>query len=158
MSFQKLSVAVIVVAVVAFLLDYLFYGIIMGGDMTAEGMREEPNFVWMIISYFIFAIPFVYLYSRAFDGHSSKVMSGLKFGLVVSVLTFIFWNAQWMGLFENMTTSQMVVDDIYKLIYGAIIGIVTAYMTGLPTEYTDRGPGKETGSGATPPPPTGGDN
>jgi hypothetical protein len=153
MSFQKLAIAAVVVVVVSFILDYLFYGIIMSDFFSDDGtMLEMPRFGWLITGYFFFAFPFVYFYERAHSA-GSKVSSGAKYGVIVALMVGVYINLTKYALDNTPHMNEVIVDAIYTIVLYAILGIIVAYLTGLPD---DRGPGKGTSGGAVPPPPSGG--
>ena len=155
MSFKKLAFAAVVLAIVAFIIDALFYGFLMNDFFTNEGMLDQPRFGWLITAYFFFAFPFVHLYVKAHE-EGTKFASGIKFGLVVAILVAVTRAVFMLALQETVHPNEVIVDLIYNFVTIALWGVIAAYMTGLPFETTSRGPGKATGGGATPPPPTGG--
>lgn len=157
MTFQKLAIAAVVLAIAAFIVDSLFYGFLMKDFFTNEGMLDSPRMGWLITAYFLFAFPFVHLYVKGHEG-GSKLTAGIQYGLIVAILVSATMSVFALALEETVHTNELIANLIYNFVTLSLWGVLTAYLTGLPSMVTDRGPGKTTGGSATPPPPTGGGN
>lgn len=144
MPFQKIAIAAVVVAVAAFLIDYLFYGILMADMFTGADMRDPPLFGAMIVGYFFLAFPFVHFYSRSY-GSGTKISEGAKYGATIALAIFVFTAILMYSLEPDLTMSMTITEIIYRIVLCAILGIIVALILGVPD---DRGPGK--------PPPGGG--
>ena len=143
MKIQKLAIGALVATVILFLLDWVWYGMIMKDSMTMPGMRPEPDMMWLIIGYIVFSVGFASIYS-AWSGGTSKVSSGLNFGLWTGIMVGLGMNLVWFSLSTNMTLSQAVTDAVYTIVKYIIMGIGVAYATGHPG---DGHRGKDTGGG-----------
>jgi len=153
MKIQKLAIGTLAGAVVIFLLDMVWYTMIMTDNMdvsiarlNAEG-QPAPDMMWMIIGYIVFALAFTSIYA-AWSGGSSKVNSGLNFGIWTGLLVGLAMNLMWFSLTTLMTLSEAMTDSVYTIVKCIILGIVVAYATGHPSGDGHRG--KDTGGGQTP--------
>jgi hypothetical protein len=142
MKIQKLAIGAVVATILLFLLDWVWYGMIMKDSMTMPGMRPEPDMMWLVLGYLVFSIGFVSLYS-AWSGGASKVNAGLNFGLWAGIMVGLGMNLVWFSLSTNMTLSQAITDAIYTIVKYIIIGIAVAYATGHPGGHR----GKDSGGG-----------
>jgi hypothetical protein len=129
MKIQKLAIATVVAAVVLLLLDMVWYTMVMKDSMNIPNTRPEPDMMWMIISYVIFALSFVTIYSK-WDGGSSKVNSGLNFGLWTGLMVGLSMNLMWYSLTTTETLNQVFVDAAYTIVKYIVVGIVVAYLAG----------------------------
>lgn len=129
MKIQKLAIATVVAAVVLLLLDMVWYTMVMKDSMNMPNARPEPDMMWMIISYVIFALGFVTIYSK-WDGGSSPVNSGLNFGLWTGLMVGLGLNLMWYSLSTMMTLNQVLVDAAYTIVKYIVVGIVVAYLAG----------------------------
>lgn len=140
MKIQKLAIATVVGAVFLLLIDMLWYSMIMKDSMDMPGMRPEPDMMWMIISYVIFALAFVSIYAK-WNGGDSKVNSGLNFGLWTGILIGLGLNLLWFSLMSSMTLSQTLIDGAYTIVKCILLGILVAFLT---SEHGSRGSGGKT--------------
>jgi hypothetical protein len=148
MKIQKLAIATVVGTVFIFLLDMVWYTMIMKDNMDMPNARLNaagepyPDMMWMIIGYAVFALAFVSIYA-AWSGGSSKVSSGLNFGIWAGLLVGLSMNLMWYSLTTLMTLSESMTDSVYTIVKCILLGIIVAYVTGHPGG--DRG--KATGGG-----------
>ncbi len=130
MNFQKLAIGTLAGTVFLFATDWVWYGIIMKDSMDMPGARPEPDFMWLIISYVIFSLAFVSIFSK-WNGGGSKVNSGLNFGLWIGILGGLAMNLMWFSLTTTMTLTQALQDSAYTIVKYIILGIVVAYAYGM---------------------------
>ncbi|MBK9103775.1 MAG: hypothetical protein IPL92_04225 [Saprospiraceae bacterium] len=130
MNVQKLAIGTIAGAVFLLLADMVWYTQIMKDSMDMPNMRPDPDMMWMIISYVIFALAFTAIYSK-WSGGGSKVNSGLNFGLWVGILGGLAMNLMWFSLSTNMTLNQALTDSVYTIVKYILLGIIVAYATGM---------------------------
>ena len=153
MNFGKLIPAALAVAVFIFLVDYLFYGVLMTEFFTPiAGQLESPRFLYLIIANLIFGFFFVHFYLCCHGG-SSKVAEGFKHGAFMALFVFGVMNFFMYSLYDFAPLSEYLIDLVYRIIQCGIAGIIVAYITGLPDDG-DREGVKNTGGAAAPPPPT----
>jgi hypothetical protein len=135
MKIQKLAIATVVGAVFLLLLDMVWYTMVMKDSMNMPNARVDaagepaPDMMWMIISYVIFALAFVSIFSK-WNGGGSKVNSGLNFGLWTGVMVGLGLNLMWFSLTTMMTLSQVLTDGVYTIVKYILLGIVVAYIAG----------------------------
>ncbi len=130
MNFQKLAIATVVGAVFLLLLDMVWYTMVMTDSMDAPNMRPEPDMMWMVISYIIFALAFAGIYSK-WSGGGSKVNSGLNFGLWMGLLGGLSMNLMWFSLTTMMTINQALTDSVYTIVKYILLGIIVAFVYGM---------------------------
>ena len=134
MKIQKLLIGAAAGTVFLFLLDWVWYGMIMKDSMNMPMARVDaagqpaPDYMWLILSYIITAIAFVSIYSK-WDGGSSKVNSGLNFGLWTGLLLGLGINLMWYSLSTMMTLNQVLTDAVYTIVKYILLGIIVAYLT-----------------------------
>jgi len=128
MKIQKLAIATVAGTVFLFLLDYLWYGMIMKDSMDMPGARPEPDMMWMVISYIIFSFGFVSIYG-GWTGGSGKVNSGMNFGLLTGVMVGLGLNLMWYSLSTAMTLSETLVDAGYSIVKYLLLGILVAFLS-----------------------------
>jgi hypothetical protein len=137
MKIQKLAIATVAGTVFLFLIDMVWYTMIMTDSMNMPNARLDaagqpaPDMMWMIISYIIFALAFVSIYGN-WSGGSSKVSAGLNFGLWTGLIVGLSMNLMWFSLSTLMTLNQVLMDSAYTIVKCILLGIVVAYATGLP--------------------------
>ena len=149
MNTTKLAICTLVGLVFCFLLDYLFYGVLMGGAGDAM-----PNFLWMVIGYLIFALMFCLIYSKGVESGVSASQQGLRYGIMVGFLTAVAMGFIMHGIASGTGTMQewadlgtVLRDSAYEVVKMGILGVIIANLSGLPAAaMADRG--------KTDPPPT----
>ena len=129
MKIQKLAIAVLVGTAFLFLIDWVWYGMLMKDSMTMPNARPEPDFMWLVISYIVFSIGFVSIYG-SWNGGNSKVNSGLNFGLWVGIIVGLAMNLMWYSLTTTVTLNQALMDSAYSIVKFILLGIVIAYVAG----------------------------
>lgn len=145
MNVQKLLIAIVVSTVFQFLLDYLWYGMIMMDNMTPmPNARTEPDMMWLILSYIIFSLAFVYIYTKGVE-HDTKLNQGMKYGIWVTILTSVAMGFLWHGLTTSPPLSERLMDMGYSLVKYILLGILVAYATGLPGGTRGKGAGEGDG-------------
>lgn len=129
MKIQKLAIAALVGTVFLFLIDWVWYGMLMKDSMTMPNARPEPDFMWLVISYIVFSVAFVSIYG-AWNGGSNKVNSGLNFGLWIGIMVGLSMNLMWFSLTTTITLNQALMDSAYSIVKFILLGIVIAYVAG----------------------------
>jgi hypothetical protein len=144
MKIQKLAIGAAAATVFLFLVDYVWYAVLMKDSMNMPNARPEPDFMWLVISYIVFSVGFVSIYG-AWSGGSSKVNSGLNFGIWTGIMVGLGMNLMWYSLTTSVTLNQAFMDAAYTIVKYILVGIVVAYATGHPGGDGHRG--KDTGGG-----------
>ncbi len=129
MKIQKLAIAAVAGTVFLFLIDWLWYGMIMKDSMSMTGARPMPDFMWLVISYIVFSVAFVSIYG-SWNGGGSKVNSGLNFGLWVGLMVGLAMNLMWYATTTLVTLNQALMDSVYSIVKFILLGIVIAYVAG----------------------------
>lgn len=142
MKIQKLAIAAVAGTVFLFLLDWLWYGMLMKDSMDMPGARPEPDFMWLVISYIVFSVAFASIYG-SWSGGSSKVNAGLNFGIWVGLMVGLAMSLMWYSLSTSMTLNQSLVDAGYSIVKYILLGIVVAFAT----DHPGGARGKATGGG-----------
>jgi len=128
-------VAIIATVIVLFILDGLYYEVIMSGMMTsmpdafkAAMKPEQPNpAVWLIINAFIVAILFWVVIgrnpSRPIDAKSAAIACATVYALVSVMFSFFF-----IVMMANWPIKGEVINVVYSAVLGAIGGYVMAFV------------------------------
>ncbi len=147
MDLKKLILGAVAVTAFIFVIDYLFYGIIMSDFFTVEeNQREMPLFLLLIVGIFFFAFPFVHFYPKV-AGNTSKASEGFKYGAIIALMVFVPMAFIMHGVYDwNGSTTEMVVDSIFRIVQIGICGIIVAYIYNIPSGIGGR-PGKTGGGG-----------
>jgi len=151
MNATKLLICTVVGTVVMFLLDYLFYGILMRDFFSQCCMNEWPNWPYLILGMLIFIFMFCMMYPKGVEG-SNKTQQGLRYGIMVAILVFVPMGFIWFSLFPTETCggiSEYLVDMVFRVVQMAVIGVIVAHLSGV-TGGDARG--KEDLMPPTPPP------
>jgi len=147
MKIQKLLIATVAGTVFLFLIDWVWYGMLMKDSMVMPNARVDangqhmPDFMWLVISYLVFSLAFVSIYGKL-SGGSSKVNSGLNYGIWVGVMVGLAMNLMWYSLTTMMTMNQVLMDGAYSIVKYIILGIIVAYLSA--EAAGDRGGGGKT--------------
>jgi hypothetical protein len=145
MKIQKLAIAAVVSTAFIFLLDYVWYMVLMKDFFTPmPNQKAQPDFMWLILGILIYSFAFVYLYTKT-AGNGSMVNEGVKFGLWASLLAWVSMGFIWYSLLDGASMSEMMVDTVYRIVQMVILGIIVAYLTGVPGGM--RGKGADGGDG-----------
>jgi hypothetical protein len=146
MKNQKIAIATVVGTILIFLLDYLYYAVLMGSPGMGECcMKESPDMIWMIIADVLLALGFVVLYTKA-AGSGSKMSEGINFGIWVAVLLAISMNVMWFSLSTSITMNQVFMESAYGIVKYCILGIAVAYLV---ADSSSGSRGKASGGGET---------
>ena len=140
----KLVLAVLVAALFMWLTDWLWYGILMIDYFTQPpGAKEMPDMMWLTLGILVFAFAFVSIYAKGVSG-GTPVGEGSRYGLWVTLLVFVPMGFIFYSMYTHAPLTEYLVDIVYRAIQLAIMGILVAYVSGLPGH---RGDGKGSTSG-----------
>ena len=131
MKIQKLAIAAVAGTVFLFLIDWVWYGILMKDSMNMPDSKPEPDFMWLVISYIIFSVAFASIYG-SWSGGSSKVNSGLNFGILIGLMVGLAYGLLHYSLSTSMTLHQVLVNSGYTIVKYIILGIIVAYASDHP--------------------------
>lgn len=143
MSTAKLITSTLVVSIVLFLLNFIWYMFLFPDAMMPEGLgKEPPDYMWLVIGTLILGFLFSYIYPMM-AGDGGKVPEGLKYGvlmgLIISLPSALMGYATW----EVATLGEWITDTFRALIIFALAGVALAFVSGIPDGIPDRGPGRE---------------
>lgn len=145
MNTQKLIISAIVGTVVYFGLSFVWYELLMSGYFTEPPtMRDPINFPLIIVGSLIFLCAFCYIYPKGISSNS-KVTEGAKFGVIISLLTVVPMMFIQHATQDFSPFTERLVDAIFNIVLLAIVGIVVAFVSGIPDGGGDRGPGDKSG-------------
>ncbi|HPQ99271.1 MAG TPA: hypothetical protein P5275_18230 [Saprospiraceae bacterium] len=126
MSNRNLVVGTLIGTAFLFLIDYLFYGVLMADKLTTFVMRDSPDFLFLIIGYLIFSVFFTFVAGR-YEGSMDSLSQGFIFGLVIgfmifSLTTLIRYATEPLDMGQVLTT---LVFDVLKIgLLGALFTLV----------------------------------
>lgn len=141
---KKLLIATLAGTVLLFALDFVYYGMIMGGSSGECCMRDEPDFLWLIISYIVFSLAFAGIYDRT-ASHTGGAMRGVNFGLWMGLLVGVSMTIMWYSLSTNMTIGGSIQEMVYSIVKYIILGVAVSYL--IPTTTGDGGGDRGIASG-----------
>jgi hypothetical protein len=145
MNAQKLLFGTLAATILIFILDWVFYGMLMMDSFTrVEGYhREMPDWLWLIIGLVVFSAVFTYMYGKGADNSGTRTQQGMRYGVLIGLLVGIGLNLIWYSLQMAAPLTEFLIDGVYTIVKLAIAGIVVAHVTGIPSALR----GKASGGG-----------
>ena len=131
MNVKKWFLAGLVGFVVMFVLSVLWYMIIMDAfyrEQVGALMREQYNFIFIVLGYLVMAFLMSYIYPIGYKG-GSPAKEGLRFGVLIGLLVWLSSNLILYGA-HNMTLSATLVDSGWHVVEEGIGGLVIALVYG----------------------------
>jgi uncharacterized membrane protein len=131
MNVKRWLLAGLVGFVVMFILSGLWYMLIMGGfyqEYSGAVMREQFNFIPIVLGYLVMAFLMSYIYPIGYKG-GPPLKEGVRFGVFIGLLVWLSSNLILYGA-HNMTLSATLVDSGWHVIEEGIGGIVIALVHG----------------------------
>jgi len=131
MNVKKWFLAGLVGFVVMFILSGLWYMLIMDAfyrEQVGALMREQYNFIFIVLGYLVMAFLMSYIYPIGYKG-GSPAKEGLRFGVLIGLLVWLSSNLILYGA-HNMTLSATLVDSGWHIVEEGIGGIVIALVYG----------------------------
>lgn len=132
MNVGRYVVAVVGVWVVRTLCNFLYYGLFMSGHME-ELVERFPGVFREVIPGFIatdlvFALIFVYLWTKAGACFGGGVKGGAVYGCWIGLFFGLVWNLYYFFGFTFMTVSDVAIDAVYTIVTVAIQGAVAGLL------------------------------
>lgn len=130
----KLLLATLAGAVAAFLLGWLFWGVLLtdffaANTNTFEGLEKEmPNLILMFFSNVVIAFLLGFIFQRW--AHISTFVGGLKGGAIIGILIAISYDLSFLSMMNLFNTSAAIVDILTATVWYALIGGVVAFVLG----------------------------
>jgi hypothetical protein len=133
MSTQKLLVGTLITLVYIFILDYLWYGILMSDYfISMPGVdRDMPLFPWLILGMLIMSYAFCAIYLKGREKNKPLVSQGINYGLLVLLLMFVPMAFIRYAVVEYAPLSEYLVDLAYRVVQILVLGIIVAKYFGL---------------------------
>ena len=131
MNVKKWFLAGLVGFVVMFILSGLWYMLIMDAfyrEQAGALMREEYNFIFIVLGYLVMAFLMSFIYPIGYKG-GSPAKEGLRFGVLIGLLVWLSSNLILYGA-HNMTLSATLVDSGWHVVEEGIGGLVIALVYG----------------------------
>jgi len=131
MNVKKWFLAGLVGFVVMFILSGLWYMLIMDAfyrEQVGALMREQYNFIFIVLGYLVMAFLMSYIYPIGYKG-GSPAKEGLRFGALIGLLVWLSSNLILYGA-HNMTLSATLVDSGWHVVEEGIGGLVIALVYG----------------------------
>jgi uncharacterized membrane protein len=131
MNVKKWFLAGLVGFVVMFILSGLWYMLIMDAfyrEQVGALMREQYNFIFIVLGYLVMAFLMSYIYPIGYKG-GSPAKEGLRFGVLIGLLVWLSSNLILYGA-HNMTLSATLVDSGWHVVEEGIGGLVIALVYG----------------------------
>jgi hypothetical protein len=131
MKLQKLLLATVAVGIAVNIYDYLLHGILLQGPLYSHltsFMRADASFPLLVLTDFVSALVFVWVYDRVQVAFPSGPMGGAVFGLYAAVLvgfpTWISCYLLFTGFTYGLAWAWTLAGLGWGLIAGAIAGMV----------------------------------
>ena len=145
---KKLLIATLIVAVVSFLLSFLWYEVLMGDFFpSTEGVDRDPvSFPLIIVGLLVFSYAFCRIYQLIFDSEEKIMNQAIRYGLLTSLLVIVSGAIVQYGTTVNWGLTHIVVDAIFNTVLLIILAIIAANYFG---SSASRGGGGTKGGGKT---------
>jgi hypothetical protein len=130
MNVKKLLLAALVVGVVANVLDFIVHGQILAGQYSQlPGLfRQDMPMAWLIIGDFVWALVFVWVYSRVYSSFSGGPKGGATYGLYAGILlnfpANLFMNVMFVGFPYGLAWIWVIWGIIAAVINGTVAGAI----------------------------------
>ena len=151
MNSTKLAICTLVATVYIFILDYVFYGILMSDFFMECCMRDGmPDMLWLVIGTLVMAFMFCMMYPKGVEG-SNKTQQGLRYGIMIAILIFVSVNFIMYGVNDPAQCGELttyLVDMIWRIVQFAVLGVIVAHVSGVTAK---EGRGKDDPKPITPP-------
>ena len=123
MNTQKMLICTVVGTLFLFIIDYLWYGLIMIGyyEGLADIMRQTPLFLWLVIAYVIFSYVFCHLFPT---GDGGGVMGGIRYGVMIGLIAYVSYLLIRHATETPGSLSMWLVDSVYNVIKVATLGAI----------------------------------
>ena len=133
MPTQKLAIGTLIAFIFIFLLDYLWYGVLMSDFFTRipGADRAQPEFLWLILGTLSMAYAFCYIYYKGREKEKPVVAQGVRYGFVVCLLLFVPMAFIRYGVQQHAPLSEYLIDLVYRFIQIIVLGIIIAKVIGL---------------------------
>ena len=136
MTINRIVVAGLIGGVVAFILGFLFYGLLLSPFFEANAgsatgvARGETEMLWvpMIIGQLAWGMLFAIIYGRW--ASISTLVTGAKTGAVLAFLVALTYDMISLATTHIMTFSGAIADMILSAIIGAAVGGVVGWFLG----------------------------
>ena len=148
MNTGKFLIASVASAVFVFLLDFLWYGMLMANYFTrSAGDREEPMLLWIFAGILVFSLAFCHIYIKIVERPrgikaTDLTRRGASYGLAVSVLVFVSMAFVMYGVRDGIPFSEFAVDAIFRVVQITVLGVIVAHIIGaISARNGDKGSG-----------------
>ena len=132
MNITKTFIAVTAGVVTQFLLEWVLYGMlyepIMGKSPMGESAPEEPNFLFLVLSYVFFCILLAYIYDRW--ANIKTFATGASAGATIGLLIALMVTFSMSAMKEMVDWSANIYSLVASGIVSAMAGGVVAHMLG----------------------------
>lgn len=128
--------AVVAVWLVRFACNWLFYGMVMRGYFESIAERFPGAFREVVPGFIatdlLFALIFVYLWTKAGACFGGGIQGGLVGGAWIGILFGVVWNLYYFFSVTYMTPTDLAIDAVYQIVTVAIQGAVAAAIYKVP--------------------------
>ena len=129
MKLQKLIVTALVVGIVANVFDYAVHGVLLAGPLYSKLptlMRPDASIPLLVLSDFVAALVFVWVYARVRTAFPAGPRGGAIFGLYAGVLVnFPTWIVSYLlitGFTYGLAWVWTILGILWCLVAGAVAG------------------------------------
>jgi hypothetical protein len=132
MPVSKLLVTAMVVGIVVNVYDFLIHGIVLQGPLYSKLplMRTDASLPLLIVTDFVAAVVFVWVYQRVRSSFPPGAGGGALFGLYAGVLVnFPTWIACYLllnGFTCGLAWAWILTGIVWAVLAGAVAGALTS--------------------------------
>ena len=129
---KKLLIATLIVTVIAFLLSFVWYDLLMGDFFPAtEGVDRDPvSFPLIIVGMLIFSYAFCRIYQMIYDSEEKLMNQAVRYGLLTSLLVVVSSAIVQHATTVNWGLNHILVDAIFNIVLLVVLAIAAAYYFG----------------------------
>lgn len=137
MSTNKILIAGVVAGIAAFLLGWVFYGMLLQGvfetykgPAPAECNRPEEEMIWwaLILANIAYGVILAYIFGKW--ATISTALSGLKAGALIGFFFALSIDMSMYAMSNIMTLTGAIIDVIVWTVLSALVGAVAAWILG----------------------------
>lgn len=125
-------VAVVLAALSAFFLGYIWYTIIfakvwqkeigLASEGSAAANVQTPDLGKLLVGSFILELVMAFVMARFFVGTEAEALGGLKAGFLVGLLVAAAFGVNY--LFEGKTLRHWIINAAYNVVVFSVMGLI----------------------------------
>lgn len=129
MNSKKLILSTIVIFIMFFSMDFLFYTFLFPEEYLSNAVRAQPLIQWVIMGLLIASFMFSYLFVKLAKGQN-KVQEGLKYGFALGIFMYMPLFLIFYATRDTRPLAAWLTNAAFHIIQFGVFGIVVAYIRG----------------------------